>query len=319
MTDALPVSPWSVERAVGAPPAPILAELEHLASEAAEADGHPPLSEQTLVTLRSRDADGHVIVLLARTGTSTGTQYDAGPAGAAVLLPDPEGGTVLELVVAPDRRREGAATALIEAVLREGVQGLRSWSHGNHPAAVHLAGRHGFAPVRELWRAKAAAALPDPVLPDGVVLRPFVPGQDEEAWLAVNAAAFAHHPEQGGMTRADLDARIGEDWFDAAGFLLAVRQEDDALLAFHWTKVHPGPDGGEPIGEVYVVGVAPEAQGTGLGKAVTVAGIEHLHAAGLGTIMLYVDGDNVAAMALYGKLGFERWDVDVMYAAPEAP
>ena len=212
-------------------------------------------------------------------------------------------------------------------MLGEGIPDLRSWSHGNHPAAVHLAGRFGFAPVRELWRMRltstgAEQPLPAPVLPDGVALRAFVPDQDEESWLAVNAAAFAHHPEQGGMTRADLDARIREDWFDAAGFLLAVREEDsgqESLLAFHWTKVHPGPDGRPPVGEVYVVGVAPEAQGTGLGKAVTIAGIEHLRAAGLGTIMLYVDGDNVAAIALYEKLGFVRWDVDVMYAEVEAP
>ncbi|MCU1556005.1 MAG: Mycothiol acetyltransferase, partial [Arthrobacter sp.] len=209
--------------------------------------------------------------------------------------------------------------ALIEAVLAEGLDDLRGWSHGNHSAAADLADRFGFAPVRELWRMRLTRAaveesVPNLVLPEGVVLRSFVRAQDEEAWLAANAAAFAHHPEQGSMTRADLEARMAEDWFDAEGFLLAVREADGALLGFHWTKVHPGIGAHPPMGEVYVVGVTPEAQGMGLGKALTIAGIEHLHGKGLQAIMLYVDGDNAAAVALYRKLGFTRWDVDVMYA-----
>jgi len=141
-----------------------------------------------------------------------------------------------------------------------------------------------------------------------------VPGQDEQAWLTVNARAFAHHPEQGSWTLADLAQRERQDWFDPAGFFLAER--DGRLAGFHWTKVHPdgGQDGSGPIGEVYVVGVTPEAQGTGLGKALTVAGIRHLQHQGLHAVMLYVDADNVPAVSLYRRLGFTRWDVDVMYA-----
>ena len=117
------------------------------------------------------------------------------------------------------------------------------------------------------------------------------------------------------MTRADLEARMAEDWFDPIGFLLAVRESDGELLGFHWTKVHPRSGSHPAIGEVYVVGVTPQAQGTGLGKALTLAGISYLHESGLDAVMLYVDADNTAAVALYRKLGFVRWDVDVMYAA----
>jgi mycothiol synthase len=197
-----------------------------------------------------------------------------------------------------------------------GFAGLKAWSHGNHEAAADLAARYGYGAVRELWKMRlmtAAAALPEVQLPEGVQLRAFVPGRDEDAWLAANKAAFAHHPEQGNMTRADLDARMAEPWFDPAGFLLAV-DPADRLLGFHWTKVHPRHGDHPAMGEVYVVGVTPGSQGSGLGKALTVAGIRHLQGLGLHAVMLYVDADNAPAVALYRRLGFTRWDVDVMYA-----
>ncbi|MBG6216320.1 mycothiol synthase [Arthrobacter sp. CAN_A6] len=321
---------WTVTRNEGVPGSRILEEILALASASAEADGNPPLSEQTLVNLRAHAGEAsRVMVFTARPGAAGagGTDDDGELAGVAVLsLAGIAGGTVdsgvMELVVAPDCRGEGVGTALAEAVHAENIPGLKAWSHGSHPAAVDLAARFGLTPVRELWRmrltrAALEEAAPELTLPDGVRLRAFLPGQDEEAWLETNRAAFAHHPEQGSTTLADLRARMAEDWFDPEGFLLAERPGVPGLLGFHWTKVHPVVGAHPSMGEVYVVGVAPEAQGIGLGKALTVAGINHLHQRGLQAIMLYVDADNTAAVALYRRLGFTRWDVDVMYAGGE--
>jgi mycothiol synthase len=149
------------------------------------------------------------------------------------------------------------------------------------------------------------------------VVRPFRPGVDEQAWLAVNAAAFAHHPEQGAMTRRDLELREAEGWFDPAGFLLAWRVAADGsetLLGSHWTKVHPaGEAGDEPVGEVYVLGIAPAAQGLRLGRALTDLGLAHLSSRGLAEVLLYVEEDNTAAVSLYEKTGFARYAVDVQW------
>jgi mycothiol synthase len=164
-----------------------------------------------------------------------------------------------------------------------------------------------------------AGADPDarPQLPDGVTVHPFRPGRDEDAWVRVNSRAFAWHPEQGGWTRADLELREAEAWFDPEGFLLAWRGDPDdggELLGSHWTKVHPaGAAGDEPVGEIYVLGIDPDAQGMRLGRALTDLGLAHLRARGSGSVLLYVEESNTAAVALYESRGFERSAVDVAW------
>ncbi|XAS63422.1 mycothiol synthase [Pseudarthrobacter sp. So.54] len=312
---------WPVLSAEGTADPQLLRDVRALAAAAEESDANPPLSEQTLVTLRAGDG-GHSVLTLALyspdEGSDPATAQDL--AGIAVVIEEPDGTGVLEIAVHPSYRNQGVADRLVrELKSTRGFPGLKAWSHGNHEAAAHLAARYGYGAVRELWKMRlttAAADLPDVPVPAGVMLRPFVPGRDEDPWLAANRAAFAHHPEQGNMTRGDLDARMAEPWFDPAGFLLAV-DPADRILGFHWTKVHPRQGGHPAIGEVYVVGVTPDAQGTGLGKALTVAGIRHLQQQGLHAVMLYVDADNFPAVSLYRRLGFTRWDVDVMYAPLE--
>ncbi len=310
---------WPVHTNKGPADPQLLRDVITLAAAAEESDGNPPLSEQTLVTLRAKEAADPPALTLALycldEDSDPATAQDL--AGVAVVIEEKDGSGVLEIAVHPSYRNQGVADRLVAELQKtRGFNGLKAWSHGNHEAAADLAARYGYGPVRELWKmrlATAAADLPDADLPAGVRLRAFRPGLDEDAWLAANRAAFADHPEQGNMSRADLEARMAEPWFDPAGFLLAVDGEDQ-LVGFHWTKVHPRHGEHPAIGEVYVVGVAPAAQGTGLGKALTVAGIRHLQGLGLHAVMLYVDADNTPAVALYRRLGFSRWDVDVMYA-----
>jgi mycothiol synthase len=192
---------------------------------------------------------------------------------------------------------------------------LRVWAHGDGAAARHLAGAMGFRRVRELWqlRRRLDASLAPPSYAEGVTVRTFRPGQDDPAWVELNAAAFAEHPEQGGLTLEDLHERMAQPWFDPRGFFLAER--GGRLLGSHWTKTHqPAGPGEKPVGEVYAVGVHPSAQGLGLGKALTLTGLIHLRDTGLDEVMLYVDADNTAAVGIYQRLGFTRSAVDVMYA-----
>lgn len=206
-------------------------------------------------------------------------------------------------------------TALVERLMAESApRGLRVWAHGDDAAARFLSGRLGFTRVREMWQMQRSLGelLPEPNYPDDVTVRTFEVGRDEQAWLDVNGRAFAHHPEQGGTDREDLDQRIRQPWFDSLGFFLALRAE--RLLGFHWTKVHlTAGDSAPGVGEVYAVGVDPDAQGSGLGKALTLTGLIHLRDLGLDTVILYVEADNAPAVAVYESLGFTTSSVDVVY------
>ncbi|MEZ0448781.1 mycothiol synthase [Cellulomonas sp. ICMP 17802] len=287
------------------------ASVRALAERAAAADGVAPLSEQPLLWLTEPEAP---VIHLRAEGPD-------GLVGYAQLDVGSQSSVRAELVVDPAHRRAGVGRALLARAHAEAAsvrdRTLRVWAHGDLPPARAFAEDAGMPVVRELLQMRldlTARPVVAPVLPPGVTVRAFVPGHDEDAWRRVNSRAFAHHPEQGRMTSADLRAREAEPWFDPAGFLLAER--DGILLGSVWTKVHPaGEHGDHPVGEIYVVGVDPDAQGLGLGRALTALGLDHLAARGLATAILYTGAENTVAVHTYERAGFVRSAVDVMFGS----
>ncbi len=214
-----------------------------------------------------------------------------------------------QLVVSPEHRRRGVGTLLLKRLIMESNSPLRVWAMGDSPAGRALAAAAGMAAKRELliMERRLDEDLPEPVVPPGVEIRTFVPGQDEQEWLRVNAAAFAHHPEQALIDGDDLADRMAEPWFDPKGFFVATI--NDTMVGFHWTKQHQ-----DQLGEVYVLGIEPSAAGRGLGKALLLTGLRSLQQRGNTRVELYVEADQPAAIGLYLSYGFATVSRDVMYA-----
>lgn len=285
------------------------AAVRALAARAEQADGIAPLSEEPL--LRLTDPTAPVRHLLV-------TGADAAVLGYAQLALDDPAAPLVELVVDPSGRRRGHGRRLLDAATRSAGRPPLVWAHGDLPAARALAAVAGLQPVEQLWRMRTTLTSP-PVVPDlpaGLVLRTFVPGQDEDTLVRLNARAFADHPDQGRWTRHDVLAREAEPWFDPAGLLLLERS--GVPVGFVWTKVHPaGALEAEPVGELYVVGVDPDAQGAGLGGLLTALGLRLLADRGLAAAVLWTSADNTRAVRTYRRAGFAPAVVDVRYGPPE--
>lgn len=277
-----------------------------LLASARAADGVAPVSEQAVLSLAGTDA-GTRHLLAERAGDLVGY--------ANLVAAHADHPAMAEVAVAPAARRAGVGTELIRSALTEGGAGARVWAHGDLPAAKALAAGLGLVTARELWqmrRSLATPELPELTVPDGLLLRTYAGPADDAELLRVNNAAFAWHPEQGGWTERDIAARRAESWFDPKGLFLAFDAADpDRLLGFHWTKAHPDA---APAGEVYVVGIDPAAQGRGLGRLLTLAGLHHLRERGLSEVLLYTEADNRAAVHTYTRLGFAPAHIDVAYA-----
>jgi mycothiol synthase len=271
-----------------------LRAIEDVSRASTEADGVEPLDEGAWRRLRHH-ADELQVTL---------------EPGIGFAVVD---GDLLHLVVAPDHRRQGVGRRLLAQAVGERAGPWQAWSHGDHPAAAALARRTGFDRVRELWvmrRSLPTSSAPPPGDGRTYEVRSFRPGDEAEV-VRVNAAAFAHHPEQGSMDADELAERMAEPWFDPAGLLVAA--DGDRLLGFHWTKRHSAT-----LGEVYVVGIDPASQGLGLGRVLVDAGLRHLRDGGGEDVLLYVESDNVPAVRLYEGLGFTHapTDTHVMYVRP---
>jgi mycothiol synthase len=213
-----------------------------------------------------------------------------------------------------DAVREGTARVLaaVSAVADHGGGSLRLWARGPDDTAATIAEASGMSVRRELLQLRRALPVDEPF---DLAVRPFVVGQDETAWLEVNNRAFQWHPEQGGMSLAELTDHERASWFDPAGFLL--HEEGGVLVGFCWTKVHADVD--PPLGEIFVIAVDPAAHQRGLGRRLVLAGLDHLHRRGLRIGMLYTESDNAPAVHLYGELGFTVHATDRAYVRDVDP
>ncbi|MDQ1561890.1 MAG: mycothiol synthase [Actinomycetota bacterium] len=279
-----------------------------LVTAARAADGAPPFSDQALVDYR--------------TGARELVAIDE---SAAALVTTPEAAEEqsdasreAEFVVHPDARNRGIGTRLLETLLGSTLGStpdpMLFWAHGDHPAARALAASHGLTPMRELLH--LTGPVPDRELPGSAAISAFRVGVDEDEWVALNHRTFAHHAEQGSVTRADLEQLESEAWFRADDFLIlrdGATGEGGAMIGYCWVKIEPDAQENDGSGEIYVLGVSPDRQGEKLGGLLLEAGLARMRARGIDKADLYVEGDNASALSLYRSRGFTQDSIDIQY------
>jgi mycothiol synthase len=283
-----------------------------LIKTAEDFDNTPAIAEHVLLHLRhgGDKADSHLVL-----------QKDNQVIAYAHLdKTDQVAGPSVELVIHPEHRRSGVGSELLKSAIEICGNKIRLWSHGDLPEARQLAQANNFIKMRTVIQMSKDLTQISPINCD-FQIRSFLPDLDNQAWLILNNQAFAHHPEQGNWSEADLSIRLNEDWFDEKGFFVA--QDKDQLIGFCWTKIHGGHSHShetdsdhhdhEPIGEIYVMAVSEEYEGRSIGKALTITGLNYLKYQGLTSAMLYVDEENKKAVNLYKSLGFVESGKDVLY------
>jgi mycothiol synthase len=292
-----------------------LSDLAALLALCDKADGHPALAEPQRAAAARRDIGGE--------GARVVLAYEMDElVGCAFITPATDGATAIHVAVDPSHRngggpkeKEPTKTELIRTALDHAPAraAKRLWLMQATDADDAEAARLGFQPERDLLQMRVVLPLPAETVASArpVVTRPFRPGRDDDAWLAINNAAFADHPEQGGWTRQELHERTTADWFDPEGFLMADSEDGTGLIGSCWTKVHR--DGDPVVGEIYVISVNPDRHSEGWGRALTVAGLEWMAKKGITDGMLYTTGSNVPAVKLYESLGFTINHVDRSY------
>lgn len=274
-----------------------------LAAGVEAADGVSPLNDAARFALAGQRDATHVLARFGPAGDLVGyAQLDADDRSALVF-------------VHPQHRRQGVGSGLL-AQVRQLEPTPTVWAFGNLDPAQGFLTAMGLTKQRELLvmqrdlATRPVETLADDAAPDDIRLFTWqdavTPGQQDAALdelVDVNATAFAHHPEQGALRAADFKARMGEPWFDPAGLFLARDDETGRLLGYHWTKVETDDTWGRH-GEVYAIGVHPDAGGRGVGRALLAAGLQHLQQQGVERIILYVEADATRTVEMYRRAGF---------------
>ena len=275
-------------------------------------DGTPAIAEHVLLHLRhgGDKSDSHLVIeenkeVIAYAHLDT-TDLVAGPS--------------VEAVVHPQHRGKGLGALILKEAIKICGDKTRIWSHGDLPAAKAIAASLN---LERLWSNLLMSKTLGEIQPvtSKYQIRTFIPGLDNQAFLALNNEVFADYPDQGGWSEDDLKVRLNEDWFETEGFFVA--EDRGGLIGFCWTKIHGahthshnGSDddhGHEALGEIYVLAVNPDYKGQGMGRDLTITGLNYLKYQGLNNVMLYVGVENKPAFKLYKSLGFNEFGSDVMY------
>ena len=265
-----------------------VAAVSALADKAAAADGSHPLNEAAQLALAGQGS-AEVVHWLASSDESAAELI-----GYAQL--DTRDRSV-QLVVDPDHRHHGIGRALAERII-SADHPISWWAFGDLPGAQALASALGLEVIRGLLIMRldlATSPLQTPTpLPAGFVLDHYRP-DDLDDLVAVNAAAFAQHPEQGTPGRRRLRGPEHESWWQPEAPILA----GGAGGRIRQTRRLPLDEAHDATRARCTSSESPRSGGRGLGTVLLEAGLIRLPTAARSASILYVEaGERAGARAV---------------------
>lgn len=194
---------------------------------------------------------------------------------------------------------------------------LRSSTRDHDVRYRSILERHGFAIARYFFRMTCPlnAPIPEPQFPAGFTLRHVTSDADIERWVEAYNQSFVDHWNFHPRT---IEAQ--RHWLTDPNYrpeldLIAVAP-DETIAAFCLCIINAADNARNQRNEGWIalLGTRRGFRRIGLGRAMLLAGLQQLKAAGVDTAKLGVDATNpTGALRLYESVGFRRMQTWINY------
>jgi len=228
----------------------------------------------------------------------------------------------------PDYRGQGIGSALCtwaegraQEALSQAPEGarvvLRQGSLTQNAPARALLEDRGYRPIRYFSRMviEMDALPPTPIVPEGIIIRPFIRGQEERALVAAERDAFRDH---WGFVERPLEQEY-EEWMhwiendpdlDPTLWFVAVDGEEIAGVALCFPKTAEDPE----MAYLDSLGVRRPWRRTGLGLALLRHAFAACYERGKRKVALDVDAESLTgATRLYERAGMHMQRQEMTY------
>lgn len=209
-----------------------------------------------------------------------------------------------------ERMREVAQERGVGVKLRSNVRATQAERIALLESCGFTADRYFFSMQRSLTE-----PLPEPQFPAGFTLRQLQGEQDIEAWVDMFNQTFIDHWNHHDLTVDRRKYWLSNPQYKPELDLIAIAP-DGTFAAFCFCHIHPEHNArsGRNEGWVADLGVRRGFRKMGLGRAMLLAGMQRLKAAGFDTARLIVDAENRSgALRLYESVGFCKLYTRIFY------
>lgn len=250
------------------------------------------------------------------------------PAGEALdgflgfsVHPEARGGTLERQMIAwgEQRMREVASERGVSVKLRCGTRDDKSDRITLLESCGFTADRYFLRMARGL-KAEAERSLfqpiPEPKFPEGFALRQLQGEQDVEAWVEMFNQSFIDHWNFHPLTVENRKHWLTDINYKPELDLIAVAPDGTfAALCYCYIPSEENECKGRRDGWIADLATRRGFRRMGLGRAMLLAGMHQLKAAGIETVKLAVDADNPnGARQLYESVGFRKLHTSIAYS-----